>query len=331
MITPRASLTNPTRQLRGGGAGGYDPACAGRLGAQALAVARAVSFCERRTRLADELEQQLTAQAPAGEGAPINIDELPDDVLRLQLDQFEGPFEMLLYLIRVQEIDIFDIPILRVTEQYLRFMDLMQGNNLDVAGEFLVMAATLIQIKSKMLLPIDVPAEEEEEIIEEDPRMELVEKLLEYRKFRDLSVALGDRQEKRGDWFGRSVKPVIERDESEEEELLDVGLYDLIKAVRAILRYMTEGAAHQVIGEGSSVDEKISRIETLLTERESITWKDLFDECQSRVELVCCLLAILELCRMRRIRAHQHQNFGDIRIVPRGPEEEQPAYVAVEA
>lgn len=281
--------------------------------------------------MADDLESKLTAQAATpGEGGPINIDDLPDDVLRLQLDQFEGPFEMLLYLIRVQEIDIFDIPIVRVTEQYLRFMDLMQGNNLDAAGEFLVMAATLIQIKSKMLLPIDVPQEEEEEIEEEDPRMELVEKLLEYRKFRDLAECLGDYQEQRGDCFGRSVKPVIEKVD-DEEELLDVGLYDLIKAVRGILKYVMEGAVHQVIGEGSSVDEKIARIQELLGGRESVTWKDLFDECNSRVELVCCLLAILELCRMRRIRAHQHQGFGDIRLVPRDPDEAPQAYVAVEA
>lgn len=264
-------------------------------------------------------------------GGPINVDELPDDVLRLQLDRFEGPFEMLLYLIRVQEIDIFDIPIVRVTEQYLRFMDLMQGNDLDVAGEFLVMAATLIQIKSKMLLPPDVSAEEEEEIQEEDPRMELVEKLLEYRKFRDLAERLGQCEDERGDWFGRAVKPVIEKVD-DEEELLDIGLYDLIKAVRSILRFVNGGAVHQVIGEGSSVEEKIARIEDLLDGRESVTWGDLFSECNSRVELVCCLLAILELCRMRRIRAHQHASFGDIRIFARGPEEEEPqAYVAVEA
>ncbi len=278
--------------------------------------------------MSDDLEIKRPDEAAPG---PINVDELPDDVLRLQLDQFEGPFEMLLYLIRVQEIDIFDIPILRVTEQYLRFMDLLQGSNLDLAGEFLVMAATLIQIKSKMLLPIDVPQDEEEEIEEEDPRMELVEKLLEYRKFRDYSEALGVLQESRGDWFGRSVKPVIEKVEDEEEELLDIGLYDLIKAVRGILKYVMEGAVHQVLGEGSSVEEKISRIEVLLGDQETVTWKDLFDECNSRVELVCCLLAILELCRMRRIRVHQHQNFGDIRLVNRNPEEEPEIYVAVEA
>ena len=160
--------------------------------------------------------------------------------------------------------------------------------------------------------------------------MELVEKLLEYRKFRDLAERLGEYQESRGDWFGRSVKPKIEKTEDEEEELLDVGLYDLIKAVRGILKYVMEGAVHQVMGEGSSVEEKISRIESLLTDRESVTWKDLFEECNTRVELVCCLLAILELCRMRRIRAHQHHGFGDIRIFTRDPGEAPQAYVAVE-
>lgn len=279
--------------------------------------------------MADDLE---TVPRPLdGEGGPINLDELPDDVLRLQLDQFEGPFEMLLYLIRVQEIDVFDIPIVRVTEQYLRFLDLMEGSRIDMAGEFLVMAATLIQIKSKMLLPPDVTTEEEEEIQEEDPRLELVEKLLEYRKFRDLSEALGDLGERQGDCFGRSVKPVIEKTEEEEEELLDIGLYDLIKAVRGILRYITEGRVHQILGEGSSVEEKITRIESLLSEQESVTWQDLFAECRSRVELVCCLLAILELCRMRRLRAHQHQTFGDIRLFARNPDDEPPPYVAVEA
>jgi len=277
-----------------------------------------------------EIEEK-PAVAPPGEGVPVDLDELPDDVLRLQLEQFEGPFEMLLYLIRVQEIDIFDIPIVRVTEQYLRFLDLMQGRNLDVAGEFLVMAATLIQIKSKMILPVEVSEEEEEEIEEEDPRLELVEKLLEYRKYRDLAQVLGDLDEARQDCFGRRVKPHFEPGPEEEEDFLDVSLYDLIKAIRSILRFVTEGAAHSIIAEGASVDEKITRIESLLGERESVTWAELYDECRTRVEAVCFLLAILELCRMRRLRAHQHRNFGDIRLFPRDPDEEPAPDVAVEA
>lgn len=250
------------------------------------------------------------------------LDEiLNEDALRLKLDQFEGPFEVLLYLIRSQEIDIFDIPIVKITEQYIQFIELLREQDLDVAGEFLVMAATLIQIKSRMLIPADV-TEEEEEIEEEDPRLELVEKLLEYRKYRDLGRILGNMEEARGDLFTRKVKPKIEESPDDEEELFEVSLYDLIRAVRSIMRFITEGPFHQVESEGASVDEKISLIANLLEERESLTWTDLFRECQSRIEMVCCLLAILELCRMGRIRPHQHRTFGEIRIFPRKPDAE---------
>ncbi len=256
-------------------------------------------------------------------------EELTNEVLRLKLDNFEGPFEVLLYLIRSQEIDIFDIPIVKITEQYLQFIDLMREENLDVAGDFLVMAAQLIEIKSKMILPPDGVDGEEDEIEEEDPRLELVEKLLEYRRFRDLAVALGDREEARGDIFGRRVKPMYYEDEDEEEELLDVSLFDLIKAIRAILRYLLEPPVHEVMGEGSSIEEKITRILDIIGSKDSVTWMELYRECHTRPEIVCCLLAILELCRMRRIRAHQHHAFGDIRVFARepdsapGPESEQ--------
>lgn len=249
-------------------------------------------------------------------------EELTDEVLRLRLDNFEGPFEVLLYLIRSQEIDIFDIPIVKITEQYLQFIDLMQEENLDLAGDFLVMAAQLIEIKSKMILPPDGVEGEEDEIEEEDPRLELVEKLLEYRRYRDLAVALGGREEERGDIFGRRVKPMYYEDEDEEEELLDVSLFDLIKAIRAILRYLLAPPVHEVTGEGSSIEEKITRIMDRIREKDSVTWIELYRECQTRPEIVCCLLAILELCRMRRIRAHQHRAFGDIRIFAREPDPE---------
>lgn len=243
---------------------------------------------------------------------------LPDEVLRIRLDRFEGPFEVLLYLIRAQEIDIFDIPILKITEQYLHFLELMRQENLDIAGEFIVMAATLIQIKSRMVLPAEVDDTEEEEIEEEDPRLELVEKLLEYRKYRDLAVALGDCSQRRADQFGRNVRPVIEPGEEEEEdEDLEVSLYDLLKAIRAMLRYVTEGPIHAILAEGHSIDEKIAFIMQALDERDTVTWSELFHAARSRIEIVCCLLAILELCRMDRIRAHQHQPFGEIRLFAR--------------
>ena len=130
--------------------------------------------------------------------------------MRLKLDEFEGPFEVLLYLIKEQEVDIFDIPIVQVTEQYLQFLDLLRLDQIDVAGDFLVLAATLIQIKSRMILPVEIEQDEEEEIEEEDPRLELVVKLLEYRKYRDLAKLLGEREERQSDMFGRRVKPSYE-------------------------------------------------------------------------------------------------------------------------
>lgn len=262
---------------------------------------------------------------------PVDLPEAVDDanesttqtLPRIELDQFEGPFDVLLYLIRTQELDIFDIPIVKITEQYLAFLDQLSGQNLELAGEFIVMAATLIQIKSRMLIPVEVEAEEDEEVIEEDPRLELVEKLLEYRRFRDLSWALGRRFEIADDCFGRRVKPVIEVD-PDEEDVIDISLYDLINALRNTLKYLLEKPIHEVIGEGSSIEEKISRIEELLDSSDSVAWSQLARESRTRVEIVCCLLAILELCRMYRVRVHQHESFGEIRLFARKPGEMPP-------
>lgn len=252
------------------------------------------------------------------------IDAASDEVLRLHLDQFEGPLEVLLYLIKSQEIDIFDIPLLKITEQFLRFLDLMEEENLEITGDFLVMAATLIQIKSRMLLPDDVDEDEDEEIDEGDPRLELVEKLLEYRRYRDITTSLGECAEAAADRFPRSAKPKIEVD-PDEEEYLEVNLYDLLKAFRGMIRYLSQDMIQTVTAEESSVDDKIAVIETMLSEEGSAAWIDLFKTCRSRVEMVCCFLAILELCRMGRVRAHQHKNFGDIRLFPATPEPEPAA------
>lgn len=276
-----------------------------------------------KTEIALEMGEDASARggksrAEAAADAGTSVFELPEEVIRIRLEEFEGPFEVLLYLIKQQEIDIFDIPVLQITEQYLTFLDMMHEENLDIAGEFIVMAATLIQIKSRMLIPVELE-EDEEEIEEEDPRLELVEKLLEYRKFRDLTEALGNCEKACANWFPRFVKPKFEIIENE-DEYYDVSLYDLIKAIRAMLRFVFGEMVHEVMAEGSSVDEKISLIEDLLQENESVTWQDLMAQSKTKVELVCCLLAILELCRMRRIRAHQHSVYGDIRIFARAPE-----------
>ena len=242
------------------------------------------------------------------------VDEATDEVLRLHLDKFEGPLEVLLYLIKAQEIDVFDIPILTITDQYLRFLELMGSENLDVAGEYLVMAATLIQIKSKMLLPAELDSEEEEEIEDEDPRLELVEKLIAYRQFKDVANRLANLEEARQNWYTRKVKPDLGPEPEGEEEFIEVSLYDLIKAFKGVLRFLAEDMPHTVELEGASVDEKIEAILAELEAVESVSWLDLFKRSRSRVELVCCFLAILELCRMEAVSAHQHSNFGDIRL-----------------
>jgi segregation and condensation protein A len=260
-------------------------------------------------------KQDAAAQGAAPGEEPFIVDEATDEALRLHLEQFEGPFEVLLYLIKAQEIDVFDIPISKITDQYIRFLELMRDQNLDVAGEFIVMAATLIQIKSKMILPVELDWGEEEDIEEEDPRLELVEKLLEYRRYREIMLRLQALESARSDVFARNVKPEFEHSE-DDDGFLEVSIYDLIQAFRGVLRYVVEGLPHTIIGEGASIDEKIAYIEDQLAEKQSISWIDLFRECKSRVEIVCCFLAILELCRMHRIRAHQHQSFGDIRLFP---------------
>lgn len=265
--------------------------------------------------MSDELKTG-TSVGDAGLEGDFIVDEATDEVLRLHLDKFEGPLEVLLYLIKSQEIDILDIPILTITEQYLRFLELMREEDLEVTGDFLVMAATLIHIKSRMLLPADVETEEDEEIDEEDPRLELVEKLLEYRRYREVAERLQFLEQERERWYARSVKPVIEKPEEQEEELLEVTLYDLIQAFRGVLRFFTEDLFHTVEGEGASVDEKIEYIEGRMATEGSIAWTDLFKECRSRIELVCCFLAILEMCRMGRLRAHQHHSFEEIRLFP---------------
>lgn len=240
------------------------------------------------------------------------VDEATDEVLRLHLDNFEGPFEVLLYLIRSQEIDIFDIPIARITDQYLRFLQLMEEEDLDIAGEYLVLAATLIQIKSKMILPVDVQDDEEFEE-EEDPRMELVEKLLEYRKYRDVTTLLEELEAARSDCYARNVTPQFEPGD-DEDDYIEVSLFDLVQSFKGVLRFLAPDASHTIEKEAASVDEKIDQIQRLLESQDSVAWVDLFKQCRHRIDLVCTFLAILELCRMGAVRAHQHRTFGDIRL-----------------
>ncbi len=228
-----------------------------------------------------------------------------------RLEGFEGPLDLLLHLIQKNELDIFNIPIALITEQYLEYLRLMKVLNLDIAGEYLLMASTLLHIKSKMLLPKSSKGEEEEE---EDPRAELVRRLLEYQKYKQAAGELQKRPLLDRDVFIR-LMPMDSREP--EEEKIEVNLFELIEAFREVLKRVKSEAVHEVVLEHLSVEDKIQEILTVLQrENRSMAFHRLFPEEASRRVVVVTLLAILELVKMRRIRIFQMAPFETIRISP---------------
>jgi segregation and condensation protein A len=228
-----------------------------------------------------------------------------------RLEGFEGPLDLLLHLIQKNELDIFNIPIALVTEQYLEYLQLMKVLNLDVAGEYLLMASTLLHIKSKMLLPKSLEGEEEEE----DPRAELARRLLEYQKYKQAAGELEKRPILDRDVFIRLMAPELE--EVPEEERIEVNLFELLEAFRQVLERVRGDTVHEVILEHLSVEDKIQEILTLLgRENRSMAFHRLFPEQASRRVVVITLLAILELVKMKRIRIFQLAPFETIRVSP---------------
>jgi len=226
---------------------------------------------------------------------------------RLRLDVFEGPFDLLLYLIKKDEIDLYDIPIANITEQYLEFLDKMRRQGIDIASEWLVMAATLVQIKSRMLLPLD--EENGDELFEEsDPRMELVEKLLEYRRYKEIARALEERELNEMEMFRRNVGDL------ESAPAVEVDLYELISAFKNVVDYVGEKAFTEVVLEEFTVEGKMDEIEKRLETQGSLSWNEIFAEGRSLSEMVCIFLAILELIRLAKLRVRQSRSFGDIRV-----------------
>jgi segregation and condensation protein A len=220
----------------------------------------------------------------------------------------------LLYLIKKEELDIYDIPITQITEQYLEYLELMQLLDLNIAGEFLVMAATLMHIKSKMLLPPDPNAEEEK--IEEDPRAELVKRLLEYKKFKEAASALSDLEKRRRDLFARNVPPELRE---MEPEVLDDGfeanIFDLITAFVKVVKKFSKDDFHKVVQDEFTVSQKIHDLYHMLVETPAIMFTDLFKKAKNRLEAITIFLALLELIRLNEVSVKQAGEFGDIEIV----------------
>jgi len=232
----------------------------------------------------------------------------------IQLDNFSGPLDLLLHLIKKNEMEITDIPIAEITAQYLAVVDTMQTLNLDVAGEFLLMAATLLHIKSRMLLPQVVDDGGEEEV-EEDPRAELVRRLLEYQKYKDAAEQLDARPQLHRDLFARST-PSPEVVEEGEGEFAAVGLYDLVQALQRLLVERTEPLVHEVSAERLSVADRINQILTTLEGQQSLAFHEFFSDQRSRPEVIVTFLALLELVRLRLVHLLQGSRFGTIWVTP---------------
>jgi segregation and condensation protein A len=227
----------------------------------------------------------------------------------VRLEMFEGPLDLLLHLIQKNELDITNIPIALITEQYLEYLKLMKVLNLDIAGEYLLMASTLLHIKSKMLLPTPPEEVEEEEL---DPRAELVRRLLEYQKYKEAASELEKRPMRDRDVFIRSNSMGLEEGE---EEKVEVSLFELLEAFRRILERAKEEEFHEVILDRLSVEEKVQEILSLLQrEKRSMAFHLFFPDQASRKVIIVTLLAILELVKMKLIRIFQMAPFETIRL-----------------
>jgi segregation and condensation protein A len=238
---------------------------------------------------------------------------------KVKLNIFEGPLDLLLFLIKKEKIDIYDIPIANVTQQYLEYLELMKLLDLDIAGEFLVMAATLMHIKSKMLLP----PEEKDELLEEeeeDPREELVRRLLEYKKYKEAASQLQEMYKKTKDIFlrkGEGEKGKILTDAG--DEYFEASLFDLIGAFKKVLSGVPRKTFHEAVKDKFTVSDKIHTIYHILAKEAKIYFTSLFENASDRDEIIVTFLAVLELMKLREIIIMQKDYFGEIEIM-RNPE-----------
>jgi len=231
----------------------------------------------------------------------------------IKLDIFEGPLDLLLYLIKKNEIDIYNIPIALITEQYLKFIGVMQSLNLDLAGEYLVLASTLLHIKSKMLLPVDEDLKDEDEE-GEDPREELVRQLVEYQAFKEAALKIEHRPILERDVFKRGYSLVLDAAEPEEEPLEEIDMFVLLEAFQRIVAAMDNTVMMEIDVEKMTLTDRINDIMERLNKEGMTTFADLLDGHKTKKSMVYTFLAILELIKLRMIRVYQSVPFGTIRI-----------------
>src|ERR1700704_5950103 len=262
------------------------------------------SQTEMAAPAAEEVPTQGTQTISVANSKPEITPDGDTDQLKVTMGDFEGPLDLLLYLIRQEQVNIYDIPIARITDEYLRYLTLMKELDLTVAGDFLVMAAQLIELKSRMLLPRD-PLADEEELL--DPRTELVDRLLEHEKFKAAAEMLWSRATVERAVFTRAE---IETDKSNPE--VAVGLFDLLRVFQEILARHKEEILMEIEREEVSMAEMIDRLRNMVRSAGEVNLMTFFERAKSRRELVVAFLSVLELVRLSEISLRQRETFGEI-------------------
>ncbi len=229
------------------------------------------------------------------------------DNYRVNLEGFSGPLDLLLYLIRKEEVDIYDIPIARITSQYLKYIDMMKVLNLEIAGEFILMAATLIRIKTRLLLPRDADDPDEG-----DPREELILALIEYKKFKEASEILRERALSEE----RNYVPELPLGKIEGRVDLEpaTSLFDLMTAFQEVLKNRPVETVHEVIHEETAIEDRIEIILKYMSEHEHASFRELFADIPRKIVAIVTFLGLLELVRSRRIKIMQSVHFSELRV-----------------
>ncbi len=255
---------------------------------------------------------------PEAEGFESTLERFP-----VKLEVFEGPLDLLLHLIKKHELDIYDIPIALITKQYLDYIGLMDELQLDVAGDFLVMAATLIHIKSRSLLPRPAPEQEDPE---EDPREALIRRLVEHQKFKAAAELLHDRETVRSAQWTRPDERIaaLAGEGLDKEPELEVDLFSLMTAFKAVVERAKQRPAVYLPMEQMSIEQRIEQLAQRLANVEALGFEDLFDDVAQRADLIVTFLAILEMIRLKVLRVFQSGAGGPIRVYRRDRPAEAP-------
>ncbi len=234
---------------------------------------------------------------------------------KVQFEVFEGPLDLLLYLIKKEEVDIYEVNLTKLATQFIEYIDLMRQFDLEVAGEFLVMASTLMFIKSRELLPVEQQVAVEEEDEGEDPRWELIRQLVEYRKFKDAAAQLQNLEERQENVFPR-LPVKIKFEEADAPASPSVSIFDLLNAVNSVLKRFQEKEAgtREIYEDKWTVSEKMEFILGIITERGAVKFSELFATAANRSEVVCTFLALLELIRLKQLACLQPEPFAEIEI-----------------